>query len=322
MYLQNPDFPRLIAGSVKWVFLAVFALLSLCEWWAPKRPMKLSKPRRWTGHMALFVGSTLLFRWIYSMGSVATAAALAAAAQRSPYSLLNRIPMSFGWRVVCGFIALDLVHYCFHRANHSVYWMWRLHLLHHSDRDFDITNNLRIHPAEIALNRLVILAAIVILAPPALAVALYALADSVLGLFVHANVRIPPVLERPMRLLIVTPQLHQIHHSLDQNEQQRNIGVVLSWWDRVFGTYQGELAGKGDLYFGVAEVSAEECLRPLHLATGMYASPATRSEADGEFHPTNRPDKQSRGTVVHAGRRVAVGAARPPRGSRDVGVGV
>ncbi len=263
-----------VSASTVWLFVLMVALLSVWETLAPGRQLRLSTPRRWLWHLLLYLAIAIPVRLI----GIAPVA-MAVARSRGPGGLLSRPEVPWGARFLAALLILDLMRYAVHRLQHQVPWLWRLHLLHHSDRDFDFTNNLRFHPLETALQLGVSLLAIWILAPPPLAVALTEVLAIAVGMFSHANVQVPAALDRCLRWVFITPELHQIHHSLEDREQGRNLGVSFSWWDRLFGTFADAPArGYDAMQFGVQEVNPDECLRPLHMVLAPFRTyPASHS---------------------------------------------
>jgi sterol desaturase/sphingolipid hydroxylase (fatty acid hydroxylase superfamily) len=258
-----------ISQNNTWVLIGLFALLAGLETVAPRRKLLLSTVRRWTLHSLLYLATGLFFRLIFGAGTVA----LAMVASGNPHTLLARLGMPYALRFAIWIPGIDLLRYAQHRLLHSVSWLWRIHLLHHSDRDFDFTNEFRFHPLEAVLTRAASLAAIVLLGPPPLAVAVDELLGIIFGMLEHANFKFPGTAERILRHVVITPELHRVHHSLDEHEQYRNLGTVFVWWDRIFGTYQ-EIPARGfdAMEFGVEEVGPAECIHPLHMLAAPFGS--------------------------------------------------
>lgn len=251
-----------MASSAKWVLLGLFGLMAAWETLAPRRHLQLSTTRRWIQHFLLYLISAESFRLIFGIGTVALAASVA----DSPYGLLNRASIPYAARFTLTILIIDLVRYLQHRVLHAVSWLWRLHLLHHSDRDYDFTVEFRFHPLESILTRGSALIAVALLAPPPFAVAASEILALICGMLAHGNVRFPLALERLLRYIVITPELHRIHHSLDELEQRQNVGTVFVWWDRLFGTYrEAPTLGQEAMQFGVRQVGASECIRPFHM---------------------------------------------------------
>jgi sterol desaturase/sphingolipid hydroxylase (fatty acid hydroxylase superfamily) len=144
--------------------------------------------------------------------------------------------------IVAGVVALDLVIYAQHVVFHHVPVLWRLHRMHHADLDIDVTTGVRFHPLEILLSLAIKMAAVVALGVPALAVLIFEVLLNATSMFNHSNVALPPRLESIARWIVVTPQMHQVHHSIERAETDSNFGFNLPWWDRLFGTYRAEPA--------------------------------------------------------------------------------
>jgi sterol desaturase/sphingolipid hydroxylase (fatty acid hydroxylase superfamily) len=179
---------------------------------------------------------TVLLRLAFPLLAVG----LAALAARQGWGLLNRgtLPawLAFGLAV----LALDLTIYLQHVMFHAVPALWRLHRMHHTDLDFDVTTGLRFHPIEIALSMGIKLAAVTVLGPPPAAVLVFEVLLNGTALFNHGNIRLPLALDRVLRLLLVTPDMHRVHHSIFPSETNSNFGFNLPWWDRLCGTYRAQ----------------------------------------------------------------------------------
>lgn len=215
------------------IFLAAFAIMAGLEWMLPKRDLVQPKGRRWFTNWSIVVIDGLLVRLVMPMLPIA----LAFYAQARGWGLLNWLDLS-GWlSVLIAFVVLDFAIWLQHLISHVVPIFWRLHQMHHADRDIDVSTALRFHPLEILLSLLYKFAWIVVLGAPALAVFLFEVVLNAAALFNHANVRIPLGLDRILRLVLVTPDMHRVHHSTRPEEINSNYGFNLSVWDRWFGTY-------------------------------------------------------------------------------------
>ncbi len=224
--------------AISWaVFLCAFLLIGVAETFRPRRELQLPTGRRWIAN-GLLASTHMAVGAIYPV----SATILAVIVTRSPYGLLNRPVVPYAIRFVLGFLFLDLAHYATHCLLHRSAWLWRIHQVHHSDPDFDLTTGVRTHPAEVLLSLGVDLAAVALLTPPPLAVVSLAVFSSLQNLFTHANLRLPAWADAALRRVLVTPDVHRIHHSDSIAEQNRNFGFVFSWWDRLFGTYLAEPA--------------------------------------------------------------------------------
>ena len=222
---------------------AIFLLFALIEIAAPVR----AAPRghRWLTNLTLFAIDTLAVRLVIPVLMVGAAAL---AAERG-WGLLNGIALPDWAEVLLAILALDLALYVQHWATHRVPLLWRLHKVHHSDPAFDVTTAARFHPLEIVLSMLYKVAVVIALGLPVWGVFLFELVFTIATLFTHANFALPRMLEGAVRALLVTPDMHRIHHSALQRETDSNYGTLLSGWDRLFGTYTE--AAQGSLTIGL-----------------------------------------------------------------------
>jgi sterol desaturase/sphingolipid hydroxylase (fatty acid hydroxylase superfamily) len=222
------------SDSVWWyVFVLAFVATALVETFLPFRSLASSTARRWISNSILLAVSSAAVLCAYQLSGVALAFTIRAAS----YGALNRVPIRYGVQFAVGFVALDLTAYVSHRLFHAVTPMWRVHQVHHSETDLDLTTGLRFHPIEALFTQGLLLTTIALLGPPPGAVAFSALAVIVQDFFTHANLRISEITDRALRLLIVTPAMHRVHHSEAIPEQNANFGTVFSIWDRLFRTY-------------------------------------------------------------------------------------
>lgn len=214
-------------------FFGVFALMALWEIVAPRRVLTVSKAVRWTHNLGLVFFNSIVLRLIFP----AAAVGVAAFATVNGWGLLNHFQISFPLAVLISVVAMDFVIYLQHVLVHAVPTLWRLHRVHHADLDFDVTTGARFHPIEIILSMLIKFATIVVLGPPIVAVVIFEVVLNAMAMFNHGNVRLPLGLDRVLRLIVVTPDMHRVHHSVEDNEANSNFGFNLSIWDRIFGTY-------------------------------------------------------------------------------------
>lgn len=214
-------------------FLGIFAIMALWEIIAPRRALTVSKLVRWTNNLGLVFLNTIIVRLIFP----AAAVGVAAFAAEHGWGLLNYFDLPFVLAVTLSVVALDFIIYLQHVLVHAVPVLWRLHRVHHADLDYDVTTGARFHPIEIILSMLIKFATIVVLGPPVIAVVIFEVVLNAMAMFNHGNVRLPLGLDRVVRLLFVTPDMHRVHHSVEDNEANSNFGFNLSIWDRLFGTY-------------------------------------------------------------------------------------
>ena len=241
-----------LGASGEWIGLgamaAVFLALAGLELLAPQRRPSQPKARRWITNLALFALDTALVRVTIPLLMIGTAQLAA----EGGWGLFNLVALP-GWiEFAAAIVLLDLALYAQHWATHRVPILWRLHKVHHSDPDFDVTTAARFHPFEIALSMLWKMACVALLGAGALAVFAFEALFNAATIFTHANVSLPPALDRAARLLMVTPDMHRIHHSTVRRETDSNYGTMLSGWDRLFRTYTGEAeAGQDGLTIGL-----------------------------------------------------------------------
>jgi sterol desaturase/sphingolipid hydroxylase (fatty acid hydroxylase superfamily) len=257
------------------VFLAVFAGMAAWEPLAPRRALQQRKLMRWSNNLALTVLNTVLLRAILPVAAIGVADFAAAHGR----GLLNLVPVPYPWAIVLSVLVLDLAIYLQHLVFHAVPLFWRLHRVHHADLDIDVTTGARFHPVEIILSMLIKFAVILALGPPALAVLLFEILLNATSMFNHANVRLPAGIDRLLRLLVVTPDMHRVHHSVEPRETNSNFGFNLPWWDRLFGTYRAQPeAGHTAMTIGIEQFRSPRelwldrmLLQPFRADAGGYA---------------------------------------------------
>jgi sterol desaturase/sphingolipid hydroxylase (fatty acid hydroxylase superfamily) len=224
------------------VFLGVLAIMALWELLAPRRRRDIPRVIRWSNNLALVVIDTIVLRLTFPILAVG----LAVMAQERGWGLFNLIDAPAWVAVLASVIILDLVIYLQHVMFHAVPALWRLHRMHHADLDFDVTTGLRFHPIEIVLSMGIKLAMVLVLGPPAVAVLIFEVLLNATAMFNHSNVRLPLVVDRVLRLVMVTPDMHRVHHSILPEETNSNFGFNLPWWDRLLGTYKAQPAAGHD----------------------------------------------------------------------------
>jgi len=257
-------------------FLAVFAAAALWEAVAPRRRRAFARARRWPHNLALVALDTALLRLLIP----GAALGVALAAQARGWGLLNAAALPAWVAVALAVVLLDLVIYLQHVMFHALPALWRLHRVHHCDPDFDVTTGARFHPLEILLSALVKMAAVAALGAPPLAVLAFEVLLNATSMFNHANARLPLAPDRWLRLLVVTPDMHRVHHSVLREETDSNFGFSLPWWDRLFGTYRAQpAAGHEAMAIGVAGLRGADALRidrlllqPLRAQPGGLAA--------------------------------------------------
>jgi sterol desaturase/sphingolipid hydroxylase (fatty acid hydroxylase superfamily) len=214
--------------------IAVLTAMAAWEVLAPRRKLSVGRAPRWPGNLGIVVVDALAVRVLIPTAAVGIAVI---AAQRG-WGLFNIAPWPAWLEFVLGFAILDLVIYAQHVAFHKVPVLWRLHRMHHADLDIDVTTGLRFHPIEILISMGIKIVVVVLVGVPALAVLAFEVVLNATSMFNHANVKMPAWLDRIVRLVIVTPDMHRVHHSILRHETDSNFGFNMPWWDRLFGTYR------------------------------------------------------------------------------------
>lgn len=229
-------------------FLGVFVLVAIWEFLAPRRALTVSRVLRWSNNLGLVFLNTAILRWLFP----AAAVGVALFASEQGWGIFNYIETPFVIVVIASVIAMDFIIYLQHVLVHAVPALWRLHRVHHADLDYDVTTGARFHPLEIILSMIIKFAAIIVLGPPVVAVVIFEVLLNATAMFNHGNVRLPLGIDRVLRLIIVTPDMHRVHHSVEDDEANCNFGFSLPWWDRILGTYRDQpRAGHEDMTIGI-----------------------------------------------------------------------
>lgn len=224
----------MFTDNVWWlIFGAAFIVTALIETLQPFRKLSSSALKRWTNNSILFVASSGVLLCVYQLSGIA----LACEQHARQRGALNRLSFPYALQFVIGFLALDLTAYLGHRLFHAVGFLWRVHQVHHTETDLDLTTGFRFHPIEGLITQGFALIVIALLDPPPLAVVCAGLAIVLQDFFEHANMRLPRAADRVLRRLIITSPMHRVHHSEVFAEQNTNFGTIFSFWDRIFGTY-------------------------------------------------------------------------------------
>lgn len=220
-------------------FFGVFVVMAVWELIAPRRVLTLPKERRWVNNLGLVLFNSLVLRLLFP----AAAVGVAAFAQLYGWGLLNYYHLHWAVSILITLVAMDFIIYLQHVMVHAVPLLWRFHRVHHADLDYDLTTGTRFHTVEMILSMLIKFASILVLGAPVVAVAVFEVILNALAMFNHANVKLPDGLDRVLRWFIVTPDMHRVHHSVENDETNSNFGFNLTWWDRLFGTYREQPRG-------------------------------------------------------------------------------
>jgi len=256
------------------IFFSVFISMAVWEIAAPRRQLRTAKGARWFANLGIMSVDALVSRVIFPAAAVGTALV---AAERG-WGLLNNLDLAPAVSIVVSMLALDLIIYLQHVMFHAVPALWRLHMVHHTDLDFDLTTGLRFHPVEIVLSMVIKLAAVAALGPPAVAVLIFEVVLNATAIFNHGNVRLPAGVDRLLRWVVVTPDMHRVHHSVKPLETNSNFGFSIPWWDRLLGTYRDQPEdGHGSMTIGLSQYQDESRLSlprllalPLTGGIGIY----------------------------------------------------
>ncbi|MBT0654063.1 sterol desaturase family protein [Geomobilimonas luticola] len=217
-------------------FCGVFAVIALWELMAPRRKLTTDKGARWFANLAMVALDTAIVRLLFPTLPVG----IALIAEQRDWGILNTMDIPLSAKVIAGVVMLDFVIYLQHVLFHNLPVLWRIHRMHHTDLDLDVTSGNRFHPLEIILSLGIKLGAVILTGAPALAVLAFEIILNATSMFNHGNIRIPQPVDRWLRQLLVTPDMHRVHHSIIPRETNSNYGFNLSWWDRLCGTYRDQ----------------------------------------------------------------------------------
>lgn len=279
-------------------FLGVLLVMALWEALAPRRALTVRKSPRWASNLGLVVLNGLLARFLVPI----TAVGAAIVAESRGWGLLHLVNWPNWLELVVAILALDLAIYLQHVMFHAVPVLWRLHMVHHADLDFDVTTGLRFHSFEIILSAFIKLAAVVVIGPSALAVVIFEVLLNATSMFNHSNVQLSGWLDSVLRRIVVTPDMHRVHHSVIRRETNSNFGFNLPWWDFFLGTYRAQPnEGHEAMTVGVShlrdEMQVDRLPRmlaiPFQCETGMYSNNDT-SDSNAESVEADNLDSGGR----------------------------
>jgi sterol desaturase/sphingolipid hydroxylase (fatty acid hydroxylase superfamily) len=264
-------------------FLAVSLAMAGWEFACARRPRIVSRSLRWPANLGILLLDTALVRLLFASLPLA----IAVKAQEQGWGLLNAYHLPIWMKAAFGVILLDFVIYLQHVTFHAVPVLWRLHMMHHADLDFDFTTGGRFHPIEILLSMGIKTAAVAALGPPPLAFLLFEVLLNGTSMFNHGNVSLHPAVDGVLRFIVVTPDMHRVHHSVIRGETNSNFGFNLPWWDRIGGTYRDRpAAGHDGMTIGLVQFQEEKrqtlpwlLMLPFRKGGGGY--PMDRSAGRG-----------------------------------------
>jgi sterol desaturase/sphingolipid hydroxylase (fatty acid hydroxylase superfamily) len=242
----------------------IFAVMALAELARPRRALLVGRVQRWTTHALLFAANRLT---IWLLARLVAVPLVALWASEQGYGLLNAVALPIWAEVLIAFVVFDFAMWVQHLATHRIPLLWRMHMVHHADRDLDVSTAIRFHPFEIIVSTLWKALCVVVLGLPALVFLAFEAWLGANALFNHSNVELPRWLDRAIRPFLVTPDLHLVHHSIAVGEQQSNYGFALTLWDRLFGTYKDESAfGRDAQPIGISDYPDE---RPAQIGFSL-----------------------------------------------------
>ena len=241
------------------IFIGLFLVLAMMEYLAPRRELEHVKAKRWFTNWLIVIIDSFILRLVFTGAAVG----VSLWAEINGYGLFNHVSVPSIVSVIICFIVLDFAIWVSHLASHKIPILWTVHRMHHSDVDIDVSTAIRFHPIEIILSMIWKMVIVVILGAPAVSVLIFEIVLNGAAMFNHSNIKLPLGLDRILRLFIVTPDMHRVHHSIVHDETDSNYGFNLAMWDRLFGTYidQPE-AGHNGMKIGLREWQDE---RPTNL---------------------------------------------------------
>jgi len=250
-------------------FLGIFITVAIWELLSPRRRLVAARAGRWFSNISITLIGTVIVRTLFPV----LAASLAA--HETSLGVLNQVSLPYFFKIIIGVLALDLVIYGQHVLFHSLPLLWRLHMMHHADLDIDVTTGLRFHPIEVMLSMVIKIGAVVVIGPPVSAVILFEILLNGTSMFNHGNILMSQGLDRFLRLLVVTPDMHRVHHSVVIRETNSNFGFNFPWWDRVFMTYREQPgAGHENMVIGLSQFrDGKKLTLPWLLALPFVGKP-------------------------------------------------
>jgi sterol desaturase/sphingolipid hydroxylase (fatty acid hydroxylase superfamily) len=253
-------------------FAAVLAIMAVWELIAPRRTLLARRGLRWASNLGLVLINSVVLRLVAPLSAVG----IALLAEAKGWGLFNALAWPQWAAVVTSIVLLDLAIYLQHVMFHAVPALWRLHMVHHADLDIDVTTGLRFHTLEVLLSLGIRGAVVVLLGAPALSVLNFEVLLNATSMFNHSNVRLPLAADRVLRLIVVTPEMHRVHHSIHARETNSNFGFNLPWWDFLLGTYRPQPAeGHIGMTIGLSQFRNEAQVDRLHHMLALPFTGAT-----------------------------------------------
>ena len=260
-----------------WTFAAVFIVMALLEFAMPKRRLTRPRAERWPANLAIIALDSLVVRSMAGLAVPLAAVAAAIYAQSAGWGLLNWLHWPVWLESIIAIVSLDFAIWLQHLASHKLPVLWRLHQMHHADVEIDVTTAIRFHPIEIALSMLWKIFWVMVLGAPAGAVLLFEVILTAMAMFNHGNVALPIWLDSTVRRLLVTPDMHRVHHSVLEREHNSNYGFNLSVWDRLFATYtEAPEQGHAGMTIGLNEFQSDAPTRLFWSLSVPFKSASKR----------------------------------------------
>ena len=267
-------------------FLGIFVVMALWEALVPRRKRLFSRLARWPHNLGVVILNTVILRLLFPTAAIG----VALAAESYGWGLFNNLALPSLLILVLSVVIMDFAIYLQHVLVHAVPVLWRLHRMHHTDLDYDVTTGARFHPVEIVISMGLKLMVVGALGAPVLAVLIFEVILNATAMFNHANVRLPAGLDRWLRLIVVTPDMHRVHHSVIPKETNSNFGFNLPWWDRLFGTYIPQpRAGHEGMTIGIEQFREGRdqrldrmLIQPFLSGAGEYAINRERNGSHGD----------------------------------------
>ncbi len=264
-------------------YLGAITVAAIWEAAVPRRANAAPLRLRWIGNFTLTVIDTIVVRGLVPLSAIALSVALG----ERGWGLLNAVGLPFWPALAFSILALDLGRYAFHRVLHGVPLLWRIHAVHHTDLDYDFTTALRFHPFEVMVAIAWAFALIAVLGPPVEAVIAFETLSVAVSIAQHANATLPAALDRSLRRVVITPDMHRIHHSAQRTETDSNFGTIFPFWDRLFATYCAAPAlGHERMQIGLEEHREQSCLTVSSMLLHPFRS-GRRAGAPGHASPAS-----------------------------------
>ena len=254
-------------------FVSIMSVIAIWELTVPRRRLTVSKRERWLNNLGIVVIDSLLVKMFFPVAAVG----IAIAAQDHGWGLFNVLRLPEWFSIVVSVLLLDLVIYLQHVMVHAVPLLWRVHMVHHADLDYDVTTGLRFHPIEIVLSMVIKMVVVAAFGIPVFSVLIFEIILNGTAMFNHGNIYLPEKFDRHLRHLVVTPDMHRVHHSVIIRETNSNFGFNFPWWDRVFGTYRARpVAGHEGMTIGLSQFRHAEQVTLIRLLLLPFVGEAGR----------------------------------------------